>query len=89
MPLAPGHLLLSPRAHREKVSEVTDEEAQELGRWLRVLSRVLARVTGVWDWNIVQNNGLCAPFLLREKKGGGDGWVQVGMKEADLWRAYI
>ena len=57
MPLSPGHLLLTTRAHHEKVSEVTDEEAKELGRWLRVLSRVLARVTGVWDWNIVQNNG--------------------------------
>ncbi len=61
MPLSPGHLLLTTRAHREKVSEVTDEEARELGRWLRVLSRVLARVTGVWDWNIVQNNGLLLP----------------------------
>jgi diadenosine tetraphosphate (Ap4A) HIT family hydrolase len=57
LPLSTGHLLLTTRAHHEKVSEVTDEEARELGRWLRVLSRVLARVTGVWDWNIVQNNG--------------------------------
>lgn len=57
MPLSQGHLLLTTRAHHEKISEVTDEEARELGRWLRVLSRVLARVTGVWDWNIVQNNG--------------------------------
>jgi len=81
MPLSPGHLLLTTRAHHEKVSEVSDEEARELGRWLRVLSRVLARVTGVWDWNIVQNNGafLPRPFpshreigLLGEKRGGWD-----------------
>lgn len=75
MPLSPGHLLLTTRAHREKVSEVSDEEARELGRWLRVLSRVLARVTGVWDWNIVQNNGmLCCPFppeaFIRGRKMG-------------------
>jgi diadenosine tetraphosphate (Ap4A) HIT family hydrolase len=79
MPLSPGHLLLTTRAHREKVSEVSDEEARELGRWLRVLSRVLARVTGVWDWNIVQNNGmLCCPSprrcYSREKDGGGERW---------------
>lgn len=69
MPLSPGHLLLTTRAHHEKVSEVTDDEARELGRWLRVLSRVLARVTGVWDWNIVQNNGL---YSKPKKPKNGD-----------------
>jgi diadenosine tetraphosphate (Ap4A) HIT family hydrolase len=58
MPLSPGHLLVTTRAHREKVSEITDQEAREMGVWLRTLSKVLARVTGVWDWNIVQNNGM-------------------------------
>lgn len=33
------------------------EESRALGEWLPVLSRVLAKATGVWDWNIVQNNG--------------------------------
>ncbi len=61
MPLAPGHLLLSPRRHAEKVSEVDPHEAAEMGRWLPVLSRVLARVTGVEDYNVVQNNG---PYSL-------------------------
>jgi len=28
------------------------------------LSRVLARVTGVWDWNIVQNNGAAAAQVV-------------------------
>lgn len=28
-----------------------------MGEWLPVLSRALAQATGVWDWNIVQNNG--------------------------------
>lgn len=58
MPLSPGHLLVCTRAHHEKISDVTREEAEELGGWLRVLSRVLAGVTGVWDWNLVQNNGV-------------------------------
>lgn len=62
MPLSPGHLLLTTRAHHEKVSEVDPGEAAELGMWLPVLSRVLANVTGVWDWNIVQNNGMLYPF---------------------------
>lgn len=57
MPLSPGHLLVTTREHHEKISDVTEEESRELGFWLPVLSRVLAEVQGIWDWNIVQNNG--------------------------------
>jgi diadenosine tetraphosphate (Ap4A) HIT family hydrolase len=57
MPLSPGHLLVTTRKHHEKISDVGEEEARELGAWLPRLSRVLANATGVWDWNIVQNNG--------------------------------
>lgn len=58
MPLSPGHLLVTTRRHHEKVSDMSEEEAREMGYWLPVLSRVLAKATGVWDWNIVQNNGM-------------------------------
>lgn len=58
MPLSPGHLLVTTRIHHEKISDVSEEESKELGIWLPRLSRVLANVTGVWDWNIVQNNGM-------------------------------
>ena len=58
MPLSPGHLLVTTRKHAEKISDVTEEEARELGLWLPRMSRVLANVTGVQDWNIVQNNGM-------------------------------
>jgi diadenosine tetraphosphate (Ap4A) HIT family hydrolase len=67
MPLAPGHLLVTTRKHHEKISDVTEEEAEELGRWLPRLSRANARAGGVWDWNIVQNNGMfgfCHSFSL-------------------------
>ena len=57
MPLSPGHLLVTTRKHHEKISDVGEEEAREMGAWLPRLSRVLANATGVWDWNIVQNNG--------------------------------
>ncbi|CRK38409.1 hypothetical protein BN1708_020526, partial [Verticillium longisporum] len=36
----------------------------ELGRFLRTLSRALARVTGVEDWNVVQNNGAAAAQVV-------------------------
>ncbi|CAL3963848.1 hypothetical protein PZA11_001348 [Diplocarpon coronariae] len=64
MPLSPGHLLVTTRTHREKISDVTDQEARELGLWVSRLSRALARVTGVWDWNIVQNNGAAASQVV-------------------------
>lgn len=64
MPLSPGHLLVTTRQHHEKISDVTEEEAKELGVWLVRLSQVLARVTGVWDWNIVQNNGNSLVLLV-------------------------
>ncbi|KFY08463.1 hypothetical protein V492_06210 [Pseudogymnoascus sp. VKM F-4246] len=64
MPLSPGHLLVTTRSHHEKVSDVTEEESRELGYWLPVLSRTLAKATGVWDWNIVQNNGAAAAQVV-------------------------
>ncbi|KAF8865466.1 HIT-like protein [Acephala macrosclerotiorum] len=65
MPLSPGHLLVTTRKHHEKVSDVTEEESRELGMWLSKLSRVLASVTGVFDWNIVQNNGAAAAQVVQ------------------------
>jgi diadenosine tetraphosphate (Ap4A) HIT family hydrolase len=64
MPLSEGHLLVTTRRHHEKISDVDDEQARELGYWLPVLSRVLGNVTGVFDWNIVQNNVCFGVMLL-------------------------
>jgi diadenosine tetraphosphate (Ap4A) HIT family hydrolase len=64
MPLSRGHLLLCPRAHRAKLTDVTAAEAAELGAYLRVLSRALVRATGVQDWNVVQNNGAAAAQVV-------------------------
>ncbi|KAH7403615.1 HIT-like domain-containing protein [Cadophora sp. MPI-SDFR-AT-0126] len=64
MPLSPGHILITTRQHREKISDVTDAEARELGSCVSLLSRALANATGVWDWNIVQNNGAAASQVV-------------------------
>ncbi|KAE8452384.1 hypothetical protein EG329_001084 [Mollisiaceae sp. DMI_Dod_QoI] len=64
MPLSPGHLLVTTRKHHEKISDVEEDESRELGMWVSRLSRVLATVTGVWDWNIVQNNGAAAAQVV-------------------------
>lgn len=64
MPLSHGHLLLCPRSHKPKLSDVSREEAAELGIYLRILSRALSRTTGVHDWNVVQNNGAAAAQVV-------------------------
>ncbi|KAI1190476.1 HIT domain-containing protein [Nemania serpens] len=64
MPLSHGHLLLCPRAHKPKLSDVSPEEAAELGAYLRILSKALSRTTGVHDWNVVQNNGAAAAQVV-------------------------
>ncbi|KAL5604016.1 hypothetical protein BROUX41_002017 [Berkeleyomyces rouxiae] len=64
MPLAQGHILLSPRNHREKFTNATPSEAAELGRHLLLLSRALTKALGVYDWNVVQNNGAAAAQVV-------------------------
>ena len=39
------------------VEEEARETARALGQWLPIVSRALCAVTGVEDWNVVQNNG--------------------------------
>ena len=61
MPLSPAHLLLCPRPHAQKLSDVPPAPAEALGRYLPVVSRALVRVLGEGtDWNVVQNNGVGA-----------------------------
>ncbi|KAK4176975.1 Hit family protein 1 [Triangularia setosa] len=64
MPLSPGHLLLCPRAHRPKLTDVTPAESAELGKYLRILSSAVSRATGIKDWNVVQNNGAAAAQVV-------------------------
>ncbi|KAI1351556.1 HIT domain-containing protein [Xylaria sp. FL0043] len=64
MPLSHGHLLLCPRSHKPKLSDVSPDEAAELGSYLRILSKALTRATGVYDWNVVQNNGAAAAQVV-------------------------
>ncbi|KAK4134447.1 HIT-like protein [Trichocladium antarcticum] len=64
MPLSLGHVLVCPRPHRPKLTDVYPTEAAELGRYLRVLSAAVVRATGVGDWNVVQNNGAAAAQVV-------------------------
>lgn len=64
LPLSRGHLLLCPRPHRPKLSDVSPSEASQLGNYLRILSKAMTHATGIEDWNVVQNNGAAAAQVV-------------------------
>jgi diadenosine tetraphosphate (Ap4A) HIT family hydrolase len=64
LPLSRGHILLCPRRHAPKLTDVTQAEARELGYYLPILSAALVRAAGSPDWNVVQNNGAAAAQVV-------------------------
>ncbi|KAE8873919.1 hypothetical protein PTNB73_00551 [Pyrenophora teres f. teres] len=56
LPMTGGHLLVTTRQHKVKVADMGAVESREIGFWLPLLARTVAKVTGVTDYNIVQNN---------------------------------
>ncbi|TKA75390.1 hypothetical protein B0A49_04687 [Cryomyces minteri] len=63
-PMTRGHVLVISRRHAEKLGDLKDGEGGALGSWLPVLSRAVCKVTGVGDWNTVQNNGIRAAQVV-------------------------
>ncbi|KAK7549730.1 HIT-like domain-containing protein [Phyllosticta paracitricarpa] len=61
MPMTRGHLLVTTRRHRRKVEDLVGGRA---GFWLPLLAKTVAAVTGVSDYNIVQNNGARAAQVV-------------------------
>ena len=88
-PLSRGHTLVIPKERRAFVHELSDESAAAIGRVLPRLSRAVMRVTGVKDYNILQNNGMAAHqavmhvhFHIIPKTG--DGGLGVGWPARSL-----
>lgn len=64
LPMVGGHLLVTTRRHVVKVADMEAVESREIGFWLPLLARTVAKVTGVSDYNIVQNNGARAAQVV-------------------------
>ncbi|UPX11139.1 uncharacterized protein EKO05_0001762 [Ascochyta rabiei] len=64
LPMTRGHLLVTTRKHKVKVADMEARESREMGFWLPLLARTVAKVTGVTDYNIVQNNGARAAQVV-------------------------
>jgi histidine triad (HIT) family protein len=56
-PLSRGHLLVIPKEPAVTLGELSDEAAAAIGRVLPRLARALEQVTGVANYNVLQNNG--------------------------------
>lgn len=56
-PLSHGHTLVVPKEPAETLDRLSDESAAALGRVLPRLCRAVVAVTGVKEYNVLENNG--------------------------------
>lgn len=59
-PLSTGHTLVIPKEAAETLDQLSDESAAALGRVLPRLCRAVIAVTGVKQYNVLENNGSAA-----------------------------
>ncbi|MFQ5591689.1 MAG: HIT family protein [Phycisphaerae bacterium] len=63
-PLAEGHVLVIPRAHYAKLSELPVSECAQLGAVLPSIARALLEVTDAAGFNLLVNEGRTAGQLV-------------------------
>lgn len=56
-PLSAGHTLVIPKEPAETMDALSDESAAALGRVLPRLCRAVIAVSGVREYNVLENNG--------------------------------
>jgi histidine triad (HIT) family protein len=59
-PLSAGHTLVIPKEPAETMDLLSDESAAALGRVLPRICRAVIAVTGVRQYNVLENNGSAA-----------------------------
>ena len=59
-PLSRGHTLVIPKEPAATLDALSDDAAAAIGRVLPRLCRAVQQVTGVRDYNVLQNNGSAA-----------------------------
>jgi histidine triad (HIT) family protein len=86
-PLSAGHTLVVPKEAAETLDGLSDESAAALGRVLPRLCRAVVAVTGVREYNVLENNGSLAHQAIphvhfhiipkpNAREGLGVGWPQ-------------
>ncbi|MGH8298969.1 MAG: HIT family protein [Steroidobacteraceae bacterium] len=64
-PLSTGHTLVIPKEPAATLDALSDESAAALGRVLPRICRAVIAVTGVTDYNVLENNGTPAHQVVR------------------------
>ena len=59
-PVQPGHTLLIPKTHYDRLTDLPEEVAADLARLLPRLSRAVVKAADADGFNIFQTNGACA-----------------------------
>jgi histidine triad (HIT) family protein len=59
-PIRPGHTLLIPREHHERLTDLPEALAAHLGRLLPRLGRAVVRAADADGFNLHQTNGRCS-----------------------------
>lgn len=59
-PLSRGHTLVIPKEPAATLDQLSDESAAALGRVLPRICRAVMAVTGVSEYNVLENNGIGA-----------------------------
>jgi len=59
-PLSEGHVLLVPKSHAERLTDLSRETAGAIGGLLPAVGRALVKVTEADGFNVLQNNGAVA-----------------------------
>jgi len=100
-PLQPGHTLLIPKKHYERLTDLPADEMARLGQVLPRLARAVMAATGAAGLNLYQTNGAAAGQVVphvhfhliprRQDDGLGFRWQagKYGSGEMDSWRARI
>lgn len=89
-PLSRGHTLVIPKEPAETLDQLSDESAAALGRVLPRICRAVIAVTGVREYNVLENNGPDAHQAVRHvhfhiipkpnrEEGLGIGWPAKGI----------
>jgi histidine triad (HIT) family protein len=92
-PLSLGHTLVVPKEPAETLDRLSDEAAAALGRVLPRLCRAVLQVTGVSEYNVLENNGAGAHQAIRHvhfhiipkpssREGLGIGWPAGSLESA-------
>jgi histidine triad (HIT) family protein len=59
-PLSRGHTLVIPKEPAATLAQLSDESAAALGRVLPRLCRAVVAITGIAEYNVLENNGVGA-----------------------------